>query len=436
MFSRSRSLCLTLLAGACTLALASNAQAADEDEKKTKWIKRYAPTPHMLEIGIFGGIFMPTKRIELFEPNPSLPSQGQRPFRVVNPDIGLRFGYYPLRFFGAELEGAVMPTKIRDTDDRATIWGFRGHLVGQLGLWSVTPFILLGTGALGVGSPRASVGNDTDIAIHFGGGVKIWVHRLVQLRVDLRDNVTARRGVESGLGHSGEVLFGISFTPRLGKEKQKPTKAGPSDRDGDGFLDDEDKCPDEPGIAPDGCPRLDSDGDGFYDDEDKCPQEPGVEPDGCPRPDRDGDKIADDDDKCPDIPETRNGFQDADGCADQLPKEVEDFSGVLEGIEFDVDRDTIKRSSLPKLDKAVKVLKDHPDIKIEIGGHTDSTGSRDYNLDLSRRRARSVKDYFEKKGIAADRIKTRGYGPDKPIDDNDTESGRAHNRRIEFVIEK
>jgi outer membrane protein OmpA-like peptidoglycan-associated protein len=91
---------------------------------------------------------------------------------------------------------------------------------------------------------------------------------------------------------------------------------------------------------------------------------------------------------------------------------------------------------LPKLDKAVKVLKDHPDIKIEIGGHTDSTGSREYNLDLSRRRARSVKDYFEKKGIAADRIKTRGYGPDKPIDDNETADGRAHNRRIEFVIEK
>lgn len=432
MFSRARSLCLTLLAGAFTLALAPEADAADGDGKKTPWIKRYKPTRHMLEIGIFGGIFMPTKRIELFQPDRSLPDQGQKSFKPVAPDIGLRFGYYPLRFFGAELEGALMPTKLRSGDDRATIWGFRGHVVGQLGLWSVTPFILLGAGALGVSSPRSAVGKDTDIAIYFGGGVKIWVHRLVQLRVDLRDNVTARRGVENGLGHSGEVLFGVSFTPRLGKEKEE----GPKDRDGDGFLDDEDKCPRDPGIAPDGCPRKDTDGDGFYDDEDKCPKEPGVEPDGCPRPDRDGDQIADDVDKCPDIPETKNGYQDADGCKDELPKDVEDFSGVLQGIGFDHDRDTIKKSSLPKLDKAIKVLESHPDIKIEIGGHTDSTGSREYNLDLSRRRARSVRDYFLKKGIKEDRITTRGYGPDKPIDDNATDEGRSNNRRIEFVIEK
>jgi outer membrane protein OmpA-like peptidoglycan-associated protein len=91
---------------------------------------------------------------------------------------------------------------------------------------------------------------------------------------------------------------------------------------------------------------------------------------------------------------------------------------------------------LPKLDKAVKVLNDHPDIKIEIGGHTDSTGSREYNLDLSRRRARSVKEYFLKKGIDDKRLTTRGYGPDKPVDDNETPEGRSHNRRIEFVIAK
>jgi len=439
MFSRTRSVTFALIAAATTLAISPDALAADEDESKKKpWIKRYAPTNHMLEIGIFGGILMPTKRIELFKPDPSLPDQGQRPFRTVAPDIGLRFGYYPLRFFGAELEGAVMPTRLRDADDRATLWAFRGHVVGQLGLWSVTPFILLGTGALGVGSGENAVGNDTDIAIHFGGGVKIWVHRLVQLRLDLRDNVTARRGVENGLGHTGEVLLGVSFTPRFGKakEKRQPVASGPTDRDGDGFLDDEDKCPDDPGIAPDGCPRSDRDGDGFFDDEDKCPDEPGVEPDGCPRPDRDKDKIADDVDKCPDVPETRNGYQDTDGCADQLPKEVEDFSGVLEGIEFDVDKDTIKRSSMAKLDKAVGVLKSHEDIKIEIGGHTDSTGSREYNLDLSRRRARSVKEYLVGKGVSEKRVTTRGYGPDKPIADNETKEGRARNRRIEFVIEK
>jgi OOP family OmpA-OmpF porin len=82
------------------------------------------------------------------------------------------------------------------------------------------------------------------------------------------------------------------------------------------------------------------------------------------------------------------------------------------------------------------VLKKHPKIAMEIAGHTDSTGPRDHNLDLSRRRARSVKKYLVDHGIDDKRLTTRGYGPDEPIASNDTPDGRAENRRIEFRIKK
>jgi len=81
------------------------------------------------------------------------------------------------------------------------------------------------------------------------------------------------------------------------------------------------------------------------------------------------------------------------------------------------------------------VLKDFPSIRIEISGHTDSTGSREYNLDLSRRRAESVKRYLVTEGgVEESRVQTRGAGPDEPIDTNKTAAGRAKNRRIEFMI--
>ena len=371
---------------------------------KQKWIRRHAPTRMMGELGVFGGVMLPTPRLELFQPDTALPDDGFRRLRRAMPELGARAGFYPLRFLGLELEGAVMPARLRDVDARANLWAFRGHVVGQLGLWSVTPFLLLGTGAFGVASGRSALGKDVDIAIHFGGGVKIFATDSIMVRLDLRDTVSARRGVENGLGHTGELLLGLSWTPR---GRRKPTPAdGPRDRDGDGFLD----------------------------DEDKCVEVPGVEPDGCPRPDRDGDKIADDDDTCPDKPETRNRFEDADGCPDEVPKAVAEFDGVFDGIEFDHDKDSIKASSKKILARAVSVLTTYPKLKVEIAGHTDSTGSRDYNLDLSRRRAAAVRQYLVDQGIAAERMSTRGYGPDKPIADNATAGGRQRNRRIEFHV--
>lgn len=374
-----------------------------KDKRKDQpWIKRWAPERNMGEIGIYGGILIPSASLELFEPDRALPDQGFKRFKRIAPDFGLRLGYYPSRFFGIEAEGGAMLANTRD-DQSATMWTARGHLVGQLGLRSITPFILVGVGAFGVSSDRAAVGSDVDIALHFGGGLKFFLSRYVALRVDVRDIVTARRGIDEGVASNLEVLGGLSIT--LGR-KDKPKPQGPKDTDGDGFMDPDDRCVEVPGVAPDGCPIPDTDGDGFLDPDDACKTEP----------------------------ETKNGFEDGDGCPDEVPKEIEKFTGVIEGIFFDTNKDSIRDKSKPKLDKAVEVLKKFPSVRLEISGHTDSSGKREYNLDLSARRALSVKKYLEDAGIDSSRLETRGAGPDEPRADNKSKAGKAQNRRIEFKL--
>ena len=90
--------------------------------------------------------------------------------------------------------------------------------------------------------------------------------------------------------------------------------------------------------------------------------------------------------------------------------------------------------SAAQLDRAVAVLTEFSSVRIEIVGHTDNTGSDAHNLDLSQRRAASVKRYLVDHGVAASRIETRGAGPYEPIDTNRTAEGRAKNRRVEFTI--
>jgi OOP family OmpA-OmpF porin len=409
----------------------------------------------MFELGIYGGVFFPARRHELYDTDDALPDQGFKPLRPVAPSLGLRAGYYPLRFLGLEAEGGAMPTRTED-DERAPLWNLRGHLVGQLGLSSVTPFVLLGTGAVAVNSARDALGRDVDLALHFGAGVKFYLHHNLALRLDVRDVVSARRGVDEGLAHSPEILLGLSVT--LGRKRPAP----PPDRDGDGFLDGNDTCPDEPGVAPDGCPVRDRDGDSFLDPddacpdepgvapdgcpvrdrdrdgvidaEDKCPDEPGVPPDGCPIRDTDGDRILDPQDKCPKEPETFNGFEDTDGCPDEIPEQVKAFSGTIEGIFFELNKATIRPQSRAVLDRAVEVLGEFPSIRMEISGHSDSTGTREHNLDLSARRAEAVKQHLVEHGIAPERLRTRGAGPDEPRADNAIEEGRQKNRRIEFKV--
>lgn len=402
--------------------------------KDRKWLHRWAPERHTFEGGFWVGMMIPARDLELFDADEDLPNQGYRPFNRVAPDLGLRVGYYPMRHLGIELEGGAMPTAA--DGDPATLWTVRGHVVGQLGLWSVVPFALVGAGAFAVASPRSSVGDDIDASIHLGLGLKTYLSRRTMLRLDLRDVIASRRGVATGATNTIEILLGFSIV--LGRKKdydQAPPPPKNPDRDGDGVFDVDDECPDVPGEKPSGCPAPgDRDGDGFLDPDDKCPEEPGIAPDGCPDPDPDKDGILGKDDACPTDPENKNGFEDGDGCPDTIPSDIEQFEGTLEGVNFDFGKDTLRAESKTKLDKAVEIMTKHPSVRVEISGHSDSVGGRDTNMNLSQRRADAVKRYLVEKGIAGDRIETRGAGPDEPIDSNRTDAGRAKNRRIEFKV--
>jgi OOP family OmpA-OmpF porin len=159
-----------------------------------------------------------------------------------------------------------------------------------------------------------------------------------------------------------------------------------------------------------------------------------VAPDGCAIKDKDGDGVLDEVDKCPDQPETKNGFQDADGCPDELPKEVAKFAGVIKGIQFDFGKATIRKESNKTLDEAISVLKQYAELRIMISGHTDNVGEAPKNIELSQQRAAAVKEYMVGKGIDTGRIETRGAGPNEPVADNATDKGRQENRRIEFKL--
>ena len=217
------------------------------------------------------------------------------------------------------------------------------------------------------------------------------------------------------------------------------------DNDGDGIPDVKDGAPnkaeDMDGFEDtDGVPDLDNDGDGIPDTLDKAPNKAEdfdgfQDDDGAPDPDNDGDGIPDAKDKCPNQPETVNGYQDDDGCPDKKPEIVLEKKKpvVLPGVTFRTGSAELTENAKRILDKVAETLKEHPEIVVEVSGHTDNVGSWSFNMKLSQRRADAVRNYLIQKGIDPSRIRAVGYGPDRPIAPNDTPEGRAKNRRIEFV---
>lgn len=202
--------------------------------------------------------------------------------------------------------------------------------------------------------------------------------------------------------------------------------------DSDGIQDKEDKCPDVPGLARyQGCPIPDTDGDGINDEIDKCPNEKGVARyDGCPVPDRDKDGVNDEEDKCPDLP----GTVANQGCP-EIKEEIQKRIDVAaKNIFFATGSWQLLAKSHKSLDDVVKLLNEDPNLKLDVEGHTDNTGKADKNLTLSDKRAQAVHDYFVKKGISADRLKSTGFGQEQPIADNKTAAGRAKNRRVELKL--
>jgi OOP family OmpA-OmpF porin len=207
-----------------------------------------------------------------------------------------------------------------------------------------------------------------------------------------------------------------------------------SDSDGDGVPDDIDACPNTPkGVAVDkkGCP-MDSDGDGVLDYMDVCPNTPqgaAVDKKGCPL-DSDGDGVPDYRDQCP---ETPAGLKvDETGCA--VVAEVKKLL-VLEGVKFEFGSSKIAEESKKLLDNtALRAMNENPSLRVRIEGHTDSMGPEAYNMNLSLQRAEAIMKYLVTRGVESYRMEVLGKGEGYPVASNDTEEGRARNRRIEFII--
>lgn len=394
------------------------------------WIQRWEPQRNLVELGVFGGLLRPSDDHDLYDPL----TRPQDPLWTVGADVGVRAGYFPLRPLGVEAEFSANPTRVRTaTNDFAFVYGLRGHVIVQMPIYRIVPFLLGGYGMMGVRSNILILGNDIDPAFHYGGGVKMYVQKRIVVRAEVRQIVSAAAThQDSGTSHF-QALAGVSLV--LGRTRPvPPPKVEPvdPDRDRDGILNEADQCPDQPGPEPSGCP--DTDGDGFIDEVDACIEVPGVEPDGCPLKDSDGDMILDVEDDCVFEKETYNGIDDEDGCPDEVPPELIVFQGELEGIEFDFGKATIRPESTPVLDDVVAKLKKFPGVRVQIDGHTDNVGDPETNLQLSRRRADAVKQYLVDGGVDASRIETDGKGDTDPVASNDTEDGRAKNRRIVFDI--
>jgi outer membrane protein OmpA-like peptidoglycan-associated protein len=444
--------------GICTLFGTRTAAAQD----KREGIK--------VELGVTGGYHWFANDLELgVADDPSLPS----PKSSVT--FGIRAALVPIPMLAIEGEALGMPTKDNQQGKGLFLSALRIHLRYNIIIpGPVTPFVLAGVGNTSVLSTSGdgsytAIKKDTDANFYVGLGAKYAITDLLHVRLDGRllaaPNVTndgfspdweltAGFGVTLG-GHEPPppppVVQLVKDTDGDGITDDKdncPNEAGPKenngcpdkDSDGDGVVDRKDKCPDKAGPPErDGCPEEDRDHDGIPDSVDKCPDDPedkdGFEDaDGCPDPDNDKDGIPDTADKCPNEPETKNGYQDEDGCPDEVPVAVKQFSGVVKGINFRRNSADIKASSFPLLKQAIIVFKDYPALRVEISGHTSTEGKREFNMKLSRKRAEAVKAFLVSAGIDESRIGTIGYGPDKPIADNDTKDGQEKNRRIEFRL--
>jgi outer membrane protein OmpA-like peptidoglycan-associated protein len=295
-----------------------------------------------------------------------------------------------------------------------------------------------------------------------------------------RLGLAAGPGLTNGFGAPDvRVIFNLGYTsghPTVREPEPEPEpqpEPGPGDQDNDGILDNVDQCPtqaeDRDGFEDDnGCPDLDNDQDGIPDATDQCPTEAEdvdqfEDENGCADADNDQDGILDGADQCPTEAEDVDQFEDTNGCPDTdndqdtvpdatdqcpiAPGRPEDngcprmirVEGdqivILQRIEFANNSDRLLPPSTPILEEVRAVLAANPQItSIRIEGHTDNVGRDDRNLDLSRRRAESVKRWLVEHGIEESRMTAEGLGETRPIADNTTPAGRQTNRRVEFHI--
>jgi OOP family OmpA-OmpF porin len=216
----------------------------------------------------------------------------------------------------------------------------------------------------------------------------------------------------------------MDLCPRTPKGNVVDSSGCSPDTDGDSISDDRDKCPDTPPgtiVESNGCPPKDRDNDGVLDKEDQCLDTPAgaiVDAKGCTKPDQDQDGVLDIKDDCIDTP--IGASVNSRGC------------WVISDLQFAPGKWELESAHKASLQEVLDIMKQNPDLRIEIQGHTDNTGPEGLNLKLSSYRAMSVMKFLMKNGIRASRLTFMGYGSEKPIVSNDTPTNRALNRRVEF----
>lgn len=324
------------------------------------------------------------------------------------PDDGIggvvRLGYWPTSWLSLEVEaGGLLATQ---AEQSVQVVPWRATATVELGgTRSFRPFVAAGWGALTLLGNNASLPpNDTDPAAHAGVGFRYWLTQRIALRFDGRA-VLPPSNSSASVAIEPEAWLGVAV--RLGGASRKPVipKAKPTPA--------HEPAPVVPVAEP-------------------APAPPPPEP---PAPvDTDGDGIMDPSDACPDKAEIINGFEDTDGCPDDVPMAIAKFTGVMRGITFANNKAVIRRSSYKALNEAADVLTQFPAIRLEISGHTDNRGSAERNSALSLARAKAVKAYLVQRGIESARLQAVGHGPAKPLAPNNTAKGRAKNRRIEFWL--
>jgi len=330
-------------------------------------------------------------------------------------------------------------------------WGVGGDFLFPFTTGGFQPFVLAGGGYV-----DEKVNGSNEGAGYANAGVGFFVPLMEGLKLRTEGRYVAvfnDFASTNGDDPLYDVQVGLALQADIGKRK-------PLDADGDGVVDPNDACPNTPaGVSVDtrGCP-LDADGDGVPDYLDKCPNTPKGAPvnaQGCPV-DSDGDGVADYLDKCPNTP--KGATVDASGCpldsdrdgvpdfADKCPNTPYglkvDATGcvreaqtiVLQNVNFEFNKSTLTADSKTVLDGVAAGLKSDPDMRVELAGHTDSKGSDAYNKKLSQSRADSVKAYLVSQGVASTRLVAKGYGEVAPVASNDTDDGRAQNRRVEFRV--
>ncbi len=409
--------------------------------------------------------------------------------------VGGKLGYQWLPWLAVEAVGGYTPTHPEAfTETDINFWHTSGNLVLTPWVGShVTPYGFVGGGYSSLKVKDAE--NDLHFGTgEFGAGVRLWMNDMLGLFVEGRgigsmprekwwtsaklDEVVANARLTLAFGGAPADADGDGVPDRRDKCPNTPAgatvdaKGCPIDSDGDGVYDGLDKCPNTPkGATVDasGCP-TDSDGDGVYDGLDKCPNTPKgatVDASGCPT-DSDGDGVYDGLDQCPNTvkgcvvdekgcakdsdgdgvcdgldkcPGTAAGLKvDADGCPiETIERETEllDTGMIrLEDINFETGKAELLPEAYPALDVVGQVLSKWPDLRIEVGGHTDSRGSAGFNQRLSEARGQAVLAYLTGKfpDLKAEQFTVKGYGEGSPLVPNSSDLNMAKNRRVEFKV--